>query len=139
MRLARLALAPLGVGLSLLLSACGHEGVTVPPGANALTKCDVRQIPVEELASVGEPGCDLEGSSLLFPDGTTMEISPTGNVTGHQDSRFEGLEFVIVNWGVPGVGAALVENLQLVDVWASSPEALELQREQLRIEGIAPE
>lgn len=128
-----------GVVLSvaaLHLGACGSKGVVVPPGSEALSDCDVQQIHVGELASGGEPGCDLEGSTLLFPDGTALEIAPVGVATGYQDSRSEGAQLSIVNWGVPGVGASITEDGQLVEVWGSTSEALELQREQMRIGGV---
>lgn len=108
----------------------------MPPGSDALSDCKVQQVRVVELAESGEPGCNLEGSSLLFPDGTTLEIAPVGNATGYEDSRSEGTEFRIVNWGIPGVGASVTKDGHLVDLWASTPEALELQREQMRIEGV---
>ncbi|MGB2556545.1 hypothetical protein [Cellulosimicrobium cellulans] len=137
MRVARILFV--GVVLSagtLHLSACGSEGVTVPPGSDALSDCEVQQFNVVELESGGEPGCDLEGSSLLFPDGTTLEIGPVGNAASYQDSGSEGVEFSIVNWGIPGVGASITQDGELIDVWASTPEALDLQREQMRIEGV---
>jgi len=37
---------------------------------------------------------------------------------------------------VSGVGASVTKDGRLVDVWASTPEALELQREQMRIGGV---
>lgn len=140
MRVARLLLGSAGLSFAVLnLGACGTEGVSVPPGSDALADCEVQQIEVVELTAGGVPGCDLEGSSLVFPDGTTVEIAAVGTATGYQDSRLEGFEFLIVNWGVPGVGASIVKDGQLVDMWASTPEALELQREQMRIEGVATE
>lgn len=137
MRVARLLLV--GVVLSVValhMGACGSKGVAVPPGSEVLSDCEVQQVDVVELASGGEPGCDLEGSSSLFPDGTTLEIAPVGIATGYQGSSSEGVEFSIVNWGVSGVGASVTKDGQLVDVWASTPEALELQREQMRIGGV---
>ncbi|WP_144019026.1 hypothetical protein [Demequina sp. NBRC 110056] len=126
----------LGVALVvavLNLGACGSEGVTVPPGADALDTCDSQRIEVVDLAGMGEPGCDLEGSSLVFPDGSTVEIEAVGNSSAFSTSSLEGVEFYYGNWGVPGVSASVVESGQLVDLWASTPEAYELELELLRI------
>lgn len=121
----------------LALGGCGFaSGVSVPPGGDDLRRCTAENYRVEGLAAAGMPGCDLTGSSLTFPDGTTLRIEPIGVVFGHQADVPGGLEFLIVNWGVPGVGAALVEGGVVVGVWGSSAEAVELQRQQLRLDGL---
>jgi hypothetical protein len=73
---------------------------------------------------------------VTFPDGPTFGIEPIGVVLGHQADAPGGREFQIVNWGVPGVGAALVEHGVVVGVWGSSAQAVDLQRQQLRLDGL---
>lgn len=128
----------IGCGTTLLLVACGGPtGVSIPAGWEDLAQCEVQQLRVEQLAAAGEPGCDLEGSSLIFPDGTTLVIEPVGTNVGLQPDAARAIEFHALNWGVPGVGAALVKDGTVAAVWASSAWALDLQHEQLRIEGVA--
>ncbi|WP_144276328.1 hypothetical protein [Demequina sp. NBRC 110053] len=129
----------LGVALVvavLSLGACGSEGVAVPPGSDALQSCDIQRIDVVDLAVMGKPGCDLEGSSLIFPDGSTVEIEAVGISSGFSTSSVEGVEFYYGNWGLPGVSASVVENGRLVDLWASTAEAYELEQALLRLGGI---
>lgn len=128
----------IGCGTTLLLVACGTPtGVSIPAGGDDLAQCEVQQLRVEDLAATGEPGCNLEGSSLIFPDGTTLVIEPVGTNVGLQPDHTQAIEFHALNWGVPGVGAALVKDGTVAAVWASSPRAMDLQYEQLRIEGLA--
>lgn len=128
--------APLVVCLALAATACAPRGVTIPPGAEALEPCD-RQGPVdvELLAADGAPGCDMEGTVLVYPDGRALEVGPVGVTSGSSDTRSAG-EIQLVNWGVPGVGAAYVHEGEAT-AWASTAEALDLQRQQLVVEGIA--
>ena len=111
--------------------------MSIPAGWEDLARCEVQQLRVEELAAAGEPGCDLEGSSLIFPDGTTLVSEPVGPNVGLQPDAAQAIEFQALNWGVPGVGAALVKDGAVAAVWASNPRAMDLQQEQLRIEGLA--
>ncbi len=62
---------------------------------------------------------------------------PTLGVTsGQQDDPPDGPEIVVVNWGVPGLGVAVVVDGRLSDVWSSSPEARELTEAALSAEGV---
>jgi hypothetical protein len=98
---------------------------------------------------MGEPGCDLAGTSLTFaedtvafavgpplPDGgtPTMTIPSVGAVMSQGDG--EGRELLIVNWGVPGVAVAAIDDGRAVRIWASSAAAMRLQRQQLLIEEV---
>lgn len=121
----------------------------MPPGAGALSPCPVSGVPIDELSEAGEPGCDLTGTSLIFDGeasafavgpptfggGTpTLTIPSVGAVFSQGDGR--GRELLIVNWGVPGVGVAAIDDDRLVKIWASSAAALDLQRQQLMIEDV---
>ena len=102
--------------------------------------CVVATIDVDDLASDGAPGCDLQGSSLRFSDGVDVGISDVGSVSSTTvGAPDEQTEYVMVNWGLPGVGAAMIDaDNRLVEVWASSPEALALQHEQLSLSDDRP-
>ncbi len=120
-----------------MLVACGGPtGVSIPEGSEDLAPCELQQLRVEALAAVGEPGCDLEGSSLIFPDGTILAIESVGTNVSLQPDHTKAMEFHALNWGVPGVAAALVKDGTVAAVWASSPRAMDLQHEQLRVEGL---
>lgn len=140
MRVARLFLiaVPL-VAVTGLLSSCvatGGQGVTVPTGAELLERCAPELLSVEDLASRGEPGCNLIGSSVYIPDGPTLEVRKVGAAFSHQSSSTGSVEYQILNWGVPGIAVSTVDEGQLVDLWASSITAEELQRQQLSLDGI---
>ena len=139
------------VAVTLSLAGCQGQprGVAIPPGSEDLPPCSVAQVPIDELAAMGEPGCDLTGTSLTFADemlmfaagppaaggGTpSLTVPSVGAVfsQGEGDDR----ELLIVNWGVPGVGVAAIEDGRLIEIWASSDSALELQRQQLAVENV---
>lgn len=134
-----------------VLAGCQGQprGVSIPSGAENLEPCPASQIPVGDLAAMGEPGCDLTGTSLTFggetlafavgpptADGSvpTLTIPSVGAVFSQGDGG--GRELLIANWGVPGVGVAAIEDRHLVAIWASSDRALDLQRQQLVIENV---
>jgi hypothetical protein len=109
----------------------------------------VTEIPIDELSDMGDPGCDLTGTSLTFEGDLlafavgpptsagatpTLTIPSIGAVFSQGDG--EGRELLIVNWGVPGVGVAAIEDGHLVGIWANGPEAMDLQRQQLSIENV---
>lgn len=122
-----------------LLSGClakGGQGVTVPPGSDLLEQCTPELLSAEDLASRGEPGCNLIGSSVRIPDGPTFEVREVGAVFSHQSSATGSVKFQILNWGVPGIAVSTVDEGQLIDLWASSPKAEELQLQQLSLDGI---
>ncbi|MGL3149572.1 hypothetical protein ACSS7Z_04355 [Microbacterium sp. A82] len=135
--LAALSMVTIAGSLSACAGATGH-GVTIPPGADKLVQCPPAPIDATDLSSQGDPGCDLVGSLVRLPDGTSLEVREVGAVAWHQSSDTNLNEYTIVNWGVPGVGISIVKEGRLVDLWASSADAEELQREQLRVEGIEP-
>lgn len=134
-RVGRPALAAVATALltGALASCGGGQGVTIPNGSEELTRCDPQSISLADLATQGEPGCDLEGSSVRAADGTILSIFEVGAVRTYQG---DGHEYTIVNWGVPGVGVSAVDDGTLVDVWASTDGAEALQREQLRLDGV---
>lgn len=119
------------------VSGCGSQatGVSIPLGSESLRACKVQRLHVEQLHTLGSPGCDLEGSSVIFPEGTALTIEAVGVNVGEQPDATADLELTMVNWGLPGVGAALVRNGRATDVWATSEEAMTLQRQQLHIDG----
>lgn len=123
------------VGVLPLVVGCGGAGVLIPDGYDGLSQCEVRQYGVDELSALGEPHCDLEGSSVLFPDGTVAGIQEVGAVVVESDDALHGTEYHSVNWGVPGSAVAMIEDGTVHGVWATSPEALDLHRQQLRIDG----
>ena len=107
------------------------------------------QIPIGDLAAMGKPGCDLAGTSLTFADETlafavgpptadgsapTLTVPSVGAVFSQGDG--DGRELLVVNWGVPGVGVAAIEDRRLLAIWASSDSALDLQRQQLAVESV---
>jgi hypothetical protein len=100
-------------------------------------------------SDVGEPGCDLTGTSLTFADDTlgfavglppadgstpSLTVPGVGAVLSQGDG--DGRELLIVNWGVPGVGVAAMEDQRLVAIWATSDWAMDLQHQQLAVENI---
>lgn len=140
MRVVRLLLVALPVvAMAGLLSACvpmGGHGVTIPTGAELLERCAPELLNVEDLASRGEPGCDLIGSSVYIPEGPTLEVREVGAVISHQSTSTGSVEYQILNWGVPGIAVSTVDEGRLIDLWASSETAEELQRQQLSLDGI---
>lgn len=128
-------------GLLMAAVGCsgGGAGVSVPLGSGELEQCPPRSIAVEDLRQIGEPGCDLVGSSLIFPDGTSLPIYSVGEVFSSASPSAGDHEHLIVNWGVPGVGAFTKDSDELLDLWATSEKAEQLQREQAKIEGLRPE
>ncbi|WP_460802789.1 hypothetical protein [Microbacterium sp. GXF6406] len=127
------------VAMAGVLSACiakGGQGVTVPAGAELLEQCAPELLNVEDLASIGEPGCNLIGSSVYIPDGPTLEVREVGAAFSHQSSVNGSVEYQILNWGVPGIAVSTVDEGRLIDLWASSAMAEELQREQLSLGSI---
>jgi hypothetical protein len=88
-------------------------------------------IAAEDLRDVGEPGCDMAGSSVLFPNSMIQGISAVGAVSSSSTSE----EWVTtVNWGVPGVSAYIESNGEITKSWATSKAAgrLQLQLEYAR-------
>lgn len=140
MRVVRLLTAALTLAATaVLLSGClvqGGQGVTVPPGSELLEQCTPELFSVEDLASRGEPGCDLIGSSVRIPDGPIFEVREVGAAFSHQSSATGSVIFQILNWGVPGIAVSAVDGGQLIDLWASSSKAEELQRQQLSLDGV---
>lgn len=120
-----------------MLSACvaADRGVTIPPGYDQLEQCVPTTIDAEELSSLGEPGCDLVGSAVLLPDGTSLDINEVGVVSAFGGASEPATEHILVNWGIPGVAVSVIKAERLVDQWQTSPGAAELQRQQLLISG----
>ena len=123
------------VGALPLVVGCSATGVLVPEGYEALNKCDVRQYGVAELPALGEPDCDLEGSTVLFPDGTLLKVQEVGSVLVETPDVAQGIDYHSVNWGVPGIAVAIIQGGTVSGIWATSPGALDLHRQQLRIDG----
>lgn len=106
----------------------------VPDGAEDLKTCSIRKIDVTALSEMGEPGCDLEGSILVFPNGHEMTLGAPGWNVGSTDSR-SGEWVRAAAWGVPGVGAAYITDGN-VTVWGSTPDAVDLQLQLLARDGL---
>lgn len=125
------------IAVVTLCSACsgGGGGVDVPGGSGDLEPCTVVTLVVDDLAADEAPGCNLEGSFLTFPGPVRLGIPAVGDVVVHE--RTGDVSYHVVNWGVPVVGAATVDaDHRVVDIWGSSTEAVELQKEQLRISAV---
>ena len=133
-RLARWSVATGAAVLATLLSGCTESGVRVPPGAEELQPCPVRRIDVTTLGDMGEPGCDLAGTTLIFPGGKEILVGAPGWSGAATDSR-SGEWVRAAAWGVPGVGAVQI-NGTTVTVWGSTQEAVDLQLQLLAISGI---
>lgn len=149
------SLAVCMIAVSALTGCIGSRGVTVPPGYDALSTCTLTELPVSGLVNEGAPGCDLEGSSITFededlegrfdidtirtnPDGApALTISAVGATSANEDGQ--GRALLMVNWGLPGVGVALIDNGEVVEIWASTDDALNLHRQQVEAEGITLE
>lgn len=130
------------------LTGCRPQGVDIPKGSENLQPCPQREIRVEDLPQIGKPGCDLAFSTVEFEGeyfdyaaggggGASVEIGPVGHISSPMkvvDGKTR--EVIVVNWGVPGVGVASIEDGKLRAIWATSPEAEELQYRQLEVEGI---
>lgn len=123
------SVAAIVLGHCFLLTAC-TGGVYVPNGWEDLPSCPPQEIPAEELAAVGTPGCNLEGSTVIFPDGTSQPIVEVGAVNLHQFVPSEGDpgdEYSVTNWGIPGVAATQTAQDGTRSVWATSEEARHLE------------
>ena len=124
---------------AVLLASCsgGGVGVDIPLGADELAPCPATDIVVDDLGSGPAPDCDLAGSSIVFPGVASFGISDVGAVNRYEGYDVaKGVSFHIVNWGVPGVGVSTSKDNKVVDIWGSTPDAVELQREQLLISDV---
>lgn len=128
----------LGVGIAtaacLGVTACAPGGVTIPPGFEELEPCPSQHYSVEELSRMENPGCDLAGSTIIAPDGSGHLIGDVGHVSvssSYSAKLDQGPEYTVVNWGVPGATLTITEAGKPRTTWASSAEALKLQRKQL--------
>ncbi|MGO1770115.1 MAG: hypothetical protein ACTHZX_09185 [Microbacterium sp.] len=121
------------VAAGLLLCGCAPEGTTEPTDDGDLETCPVRTIAVEDLEDMGEPGCDLTGTALVFDDGVEMTIDGIGATQAQTEhvgqTQQVDIKRVVVNWGLSGVAATKIERGEPVRSWASTPEALELQEQ----------
>lgn len=122
-------------GVLPLAVGCVGAGVLIPDGYQELSQCETRRHQAEELSELGKPQCDLEGSSVVFPDGSVVGIREVGSVVVENFDAMQGTEYLSVNWGLPGAAVAMIQDGTVHGVWATSPEALELHGEQLRVEG----
>lgn len=119
----------------LLLCSCSPGGVSIPLGYEDLAQCPPDLFEAEDLRDLGEPGCNMQGSSLVLPDGTTLGIGEVGAVQGQQfmsGDGFQSPEYLVVNWGIPGVGVSKIMPEETVS-WATSNAARHLQEQQLRL------
>ncbi len=114
-----------------MLSACATTGnsVHIPPGSEELEQCPPTIIDAEKLSALGEPGCDLVESTVLLPNGTSMEIDDVGVSLVKERTSESGTEYVIMNWGIPGVAVSVMEADEVVSQWHTSADAAELQRQ----------
>ena len=117
------------------LSACAPKGVSVPLGYDSLVQCEPRAIEAERMHEIGEPGCNLEGSSVIMPDGTQIRLGQVGGVGSQSWFGADGeggTEYMSVNWGIPGAAVSQIGPTG-AQSWATSDEALDLQAQQLRL------
>lgn len=107
----------------------GSSGIAIPQGSEDLVQCEPTMIPVEELLLVGEPGCDLIGSGIRFPDGNEFGILEVGTSSSFGIGR-DGIEFeyIVLNWGIPGVSVEYRNRSATGGLWATTPEAERLHR-----------
>ncbi len=134
----RCVLAATAVVISTgMLSACSTTGdsVSIPLGSEQLEQCPPRVIDAEELSLLGEPRCNLMGSTVVLPDGRSMDIEEVGRSLVKESTSEPGVEYLIVNWGIPGAAISVVEAGRVVDQWQTSPDAGELQRQLHLISG----
>lgn len=112
--------------------------MTVPAGGDDLDACPATTIAIEDLAAVGEPGCDLVGSTIALDDDLTLTVGSIGSVgsTATVSSDGDETSAVLVNWGVPGVGVYTTRDGRLDRVWSTSPAAEQLQHEQADADGV---
>lgn len=129
---AKVVTALLACALCAGVTACASGGVTIPAGYEALEPCEPRILSVEELSVMEEPGCNLEGSTVMSPDGVGHLIGPVGNaaVSGFP---MQGIEYEVVNWGIPGVSITKTADGEPRTTWASTEAALKLQTKQLTL------
>ncbi len=121
--------------MGLAVSSCAPKGVTIPPGWEDLVQCDASVIEAQTMDRMGEPGCDLRGSTIVLPDATAITVGEVGSTSSQQafgPGGEAGPEYTMVNWGVPGVGVSKKGAGRTVS-WATSDAALELQVRQLRL------
>ena len=84
---------------------------------------------------MGEPGCNLAGSTLRFPTGEELTLGDPGSGGASYTSNTPERRVHETNWGVPGAGAVDITD-GVVTVWGSTHLAVELQLKALAIEGI---
>jgi len=116
------------------LTGCSGDGVVIPKGWQSLKKCNyARTIPLEELATIGQPGCNMAGTKIHFTDGSTYKVGSVGATDAWSyfakpgDAELLSDHFEMVNWGVPGVAIAEFErDGSLRKIWATTEEAAEL-------------
>lgn len=121
----------LAVAAMVWLSGCASGGVSIPAGYELLEPCPPQFYSVEALSTMEYPGCDLEGSTIVAPDGSLHVIGPVGHLgvsSSYSETHGQGPEYTIVNWGVPGVGFTRTARGEPRTTWASTAEALKLQR-----------
>lgn len=134
----RCALAATALVISTgMLSACMTTGnsVSIPQGYEQLEQCPPRVINAEELSLLGEPGCNLVESTVMLPNGKSMGIEDVGHSLVKESTSEPGVEYVIMNWGIPGAAISVVKAGRVVDQWQTSPDAGELQRQLHLISG----
>ena len=126
-----------------LLTGCQSTGVDVPHGWQKLELCtSARPVAVEDLRKMGAPGCNMAGTSVEFPDGSTQKVGSVGANKGWSYEASPGeatipLHFTMVNWGVPGI--AVAEHSReggIHTIWANSTKASDLLFELLEASGV---
>lgn len=98
-----------------------------PADATEFTLCSEQvEIPVDDLEKLGEPACDLTGSTLRVDENFVIEILVTNSevsIIRYADDASEQVEanYSLRNFGAQGV--ALIRTLPdgTVDWWASTP------------------
>lgn len=123
------------VALLLVVGCSGERGVAVPPVPENFVSCEFRLIQAEELSGYGDPGCDLEGSSIVFSRGEYLEIGHIGSRGGTVLPSRQTREIRSTNWGTPGVGVTIVDRGS-VEIFGMTPQATALELMALAIDDL---
>lgn len=126
-----------------LLAGCASTGVTVPPQDHGLELCkSANPVVVEDLRTLGAPGCNMVGMTVEFPDGTTAKVGSVGASKSWSYDSSPGdatipTHFTMVNWGAPGVAVAEHSREGWIrTIWANSTKASDLLFELLEKSGV---
>jgi hypothetical protein len=93
------------VAASCLAGCSLRRGLTLTPEEADLAACaNAALVPVEDL-NTDEVDCDASGSTLVFPDGTELEMGILAG-SGNRQDGLPGPKYAYVNVGRFGIVAA---------------------------------